>query len=169
MTTAITRRVALTGFAGLATAALFSPALVHASGAVHDIEMLNQDPTNPRNRMVFSPRMLAVEPGDTVRFLPIAAGHNAQTIDGMVPDAAEGWRSQLNREFEVTLNVPGVYGYMCLPHLGMGMVGAIFVRGEGMLDNLEAAQAVQQRGRAAQVFEEIWAEAEQAGLITPTA
>ncbi|GAA0770332.1 pseudoazurin [Roseibium denhamense] len=160
------RRTVLAGFAGIAGLAAVTPAVAQGGGTVHDIQMLNKDPNNPRNRMLFSPRVLAIDPGDTVRFLPVDPGHNAQTIDGMVPEGAEGWRSKLNEEFEVTLTVPGIYGYKCLPHLGMGMVGVVFVRGEGMLENLELAQSVRQRGRAAKAFEEIWAEAEQIGLMT---
>lgn len=160
------RRTVLAGLAGVAGLTVVNPAFAEGGGTVHDIEMLNKDPNNPRSRMLFSPRVLAIDPGDTVRFLPVDPGHNAQTIDGMVPEGAEGWRSKLNEEFEVTLSVPGIYGYKCAPHLGMGMVGVIFVRGEGMLGNLEVAQSVRQRGRAAKAFEEIWAEAEQNGLMT---
>lgn len=162
MTIQIDRRSVLLGLTALTLA---RPTFAQDGGTVHAVEMLNQDPDNPQNRMLFSPRVLAVEPGDTVRFLPVDRGHNAQTIDGMVPEGAEGWRSRLNDEFDVTLTVPGVYGYKCLPHLAMGMVGVIFVRGEGMLDNLEAAQAVRQRGRAVQAFDEIWAQAAEEGLI----
>ena len=34
-----------------------------------------------------------------------------------------------------------------------------------MMDNYEAAREVPQRGRAAQAFDEIWAEVEEQGLV----
>ena len=83
----------------------------------------------------------------------------------MVPDGAEAWKGRVNEEIELSLTVPGFYGYKCLPHFATGMVGLIVVEGEGKLNNLEAARAVRHRGRAAQIFDEIWAEAEAAGLL----
>lgn len=166
MTAQLSRRGLVLGMAGMAGLATLGAVPARASGTIHDIQMLNTDPSDPARKMVFSPRLLAIEPGDTLRFLPTNPGHNSQTINGMVPDGAEGWRSVLNREFEVQLTVPGFYGYVCLPHQAMGMVGLVVVRGEGMLDNLEAARGVRHRGRAVQAFEEIWAEAETAGLLT---
>jgi hypothetical protein len=44
------------------------------------------------------------------------------------------------------------------------MVGLIVVQGDGMMDNLAAAQDVRQRGRASAAFDEIWAEAAEMGL-----
>lgn len=127
--------------------------------------MLNEHPENKRLRMVFTPRVIGVEQGDTVLFKSVDRGHNSASIDGMLPEGAEPWTGKLSKDIEVTFQVPGVYGYVCTPHEAMGMVGLVIVNGEGKLDNLEAAKSVKHRGRANLVFDELWAEAEVAGLM----
>lgn len=63
----------------------------------------------------------------------------------------------MNEEITVTFDVEGVYGYKCLPHYGMGMVGLIQV-GDGPA-NAQDAQEVKHPGRAAQrmalLFEQV--------------
>ena len=80
-------------------------------------------------------------------------GHNVETIKGMLPDGAETFKSKLNAEFTVTLTQEGVYGVKCTPHYAMGMVALIRV---GEPDNVEAAQAVKQTGKAKTVFAELF-------------
>ena len=46
------------------------------------------------------------------------------------------------------------------------MVGLIVVEGEGMMDNLEAAQKVRHRGQAKKRFEALWEMAEEAGVMS---
>lgn len=133
--------------------------------AAHVIQMLNKHPEDSKLRMVYYPRVLRVKAGDTVLFESTDRGHNTQSIDGMIPDGAEEWNSKINDNAEVTFNTPGVYGYKCTPHAATGMVGLIIVEGEGMLDNLEAAKGVRQRGRAKAVFEDLWEEAEAGGYL----
>jgi len=164
MTLSITRRrtLALAGAAALAPLAM--PSFLRAATS-HEVQMLNMHPDNPRQRMVFVPRLLVIQPGDTVTFLPTDGGHNSAILDGMIPEGAEGWNGRINEEISVTPEVPGFYGYQCTPHLTMGMVGLIVVEGDGMMDNYEAAREVPQRGRAAQAFDEIWAEVEEQGLV----
>lgn len=136
-------------------------------GTVHEVRMLNSNPDNPREKMVYIPRVLRIAPGDTVRFLPESPGHNTASTKGMVPDGFEGWKSRINKTFEVTLTEPGIYGYNCTPHKTAGMVGLVVVEGDGMLANLDAAKAVRQAGKARGAWEDIWAEAEAAGALTP--
>jgi len=136
-------------------------------GTVHEIEMLNSDPDNPKQKMVYRPRILSVAPGDTVRFVPTNPGHNSASTKGMLPAGVEGWKSGINKEFEITLTTPGIYGYNCTPHKASGMVGLIVVKGEGMLDNLADAKKARQIGKAKNVWKDIWAEAEASGLLTP--
>lgn len=132
---------------------------------VHEVRMLNFNPDDRRQRMLFLPRVLEVAPGDTVKFIAADPGHNSASTKGMIPEGAEPWRSQLSKDFEVTLTVPGVYGYNCTPHQATGMVGLIVVGGEGKLDNLEEAKEVRQIGQAKRIWESIWAEAEEAGVL----
>lgn len=137
-----------------------------ASGATHEVQMANQDPDNPRNRMVFLPRILVVQPGDTVNFVPTDRGHNSESIADMTPEGFEGWEGKINDPVSATLETPGFYGYVCTPHATVGMVGLVVVEGEGMMDNLEAAQGVRQRGQARRVWDEIWEEVESMGLTS---
>jgi len=87
--------------------------------------MLNKGPAG--ESMVFEPAFLQVAPGDTVRFLATDRGHNAETIEGMVPEDAEGFKGRINEEIEVTLDTAGLYGVQCKPHYAMGMVMTIAV------------------------------------------
>jgi len=107
---------------GLALTALI------AGGAVaetHEVRMLNRGDDGAR--MVFEPSFLQVEPGDTVKFLATDRGHNAETVDAMIPAGAEGFTGKINEEVEVTLEAPGLYGVICKPHYAMGMVMTVAV------------------------------------------
>ena len=99
--------------------------------------------------MVFEPAMVKIEPGDTVKFVATAKGHNAETIKGMLPADATPFVGKLNQDISVTFDKPGVYGVKCLPHYGMGMVAMIVV---GTPSNLDQAKAIPQIGKAKQVF-----------------
>ncbi|GAB1378403.1 pseudoazurin [Pararhodobacter aggregans] len=98
----------------------------------HEVRMYSHSEAGP---MVYEPSFLRIEPGDSVRFLPTQPGHNAATIDGMLPDGAEPFRSQINADVTVTLTIPGFYGIKCSPHYAMGMVMVIEV-GEGAVREL---------------------------------
>lgn len=156
----VSRRTFVLSTAALAVA---RPSLVRAA-TTHEVQMLNVNPDDPKQRMVFYPHLLTIQPGDTVKFVATDKSHNSVSIDEMIPEGAEGWEGKINEEVDVTFDQPGFYGYQCVPHTALGMVGLIVVEGDGKLDNLEAAQAVKHRGKAKQVFEQIWAEAEAEGL-----
>ena len=163
MSSLLSRRRTLALAGAAAFAPLAAPHRVHAATA-HEVQMLNVHPEDRRQRMVFLPRVLAAQPGDTVTFLATERGHNSASLDGMIPEGAEAWDGAINEEISVTLEVPGFYGYQCTPHYSTGMVGLIVVQGDGMMDNFAAAQEVRQRGRAAAAFDEIWAEVAEMGL-----
>lgn len=95
-----------------------------ALAELHEVEMLNRNETGS---MVYAPSYLKIAPGDTVKFLATRPGHNAASIDGMVPDGAESFKGKINEEIEVTFTVPGIYGIKCTPHYAMGMVMLIQV------------------------------------------
>ena len=149
----------------LLTAAFAAPVLIpgrlSAQATTHEVEMLNVDPDNRRNNMVFGPPVLRVQPGDTVSFVATARGHNAVSLDGMTPDGAEPFAGRINEEFDVTLTVEGTYGYVCQPHQVMGMMGFILVGDfTGNLDNIREGGS-NLRGRAAKTrFEDYLAEVE---------
>jgi pseudoazurin len=90
----------------------------------------------------WKPLVTFAKAGDTVRFKTMA-GHDTQTIEGMIPAGATVWKSQLGEEgFTATLDKEGVWIYKCNPHMTTGMVGAIVVgdaRPPANLKELEAA------------------------------
>lgn len=171
--TKITRRQLMVTTAAAAAAApllaTVAPRRASADGhATHEIQMLNRHPEDKKQAQVFFPRILQVNAGDTVMFKSTDRGHNTKSIDGMLPEGAAEWDSRINEDFEMTFDSPGIYGYQCTPHASTGMVGLIVVEGEGKLANLEAAMDVRQRGRARKVWETIWEEAEEAGMLEET-
>ena len=130
--------------AGTAAAiALASP----ASAADHVVKMLNK---GKAGMMVFEPALVKVAPGDTVTFIPTDKSHNVESIAGMIPGGAMAFKGKMNQPLKVTFSKPGLYGYKCLPHYGMGMVGVVVVGKGGT--NLAAAQKVSHPGKARQVF-----------------
>ena len=96
-----------------------------AQADTFEIKMLNKGAEG--ERMVFEPDFVQAAPGDTIRFLPTDKSHNAELNKGMFPEGAETFKGKINEEFEVTLDVEGVYGVICKPHFAMGMVMTIAV------------------------------------------
>ena len=124
-------------------------ASVAANAAEHQVKMLNK---GAEGIMVFEPNVVKVAPGDSVHFVAADKGHNVESIDGMIPEGAAPFKGEMNKDVTVTLDKPGVYGFKCKPHYGMGMVGLIVV-GEPV--NKTAAAAVEQKGKAKKKFEDL--------------
>ncbi|WP_106755143.1 pseudoazurin [Pannonibacter carbonis] len=118
-----------------------------AQAAEHEVKMLNR---GEAGAMVFEPELIKIAPGDTVIFKATDAGHNAETIPGMLPDGAEAFVGKMGKDVTVTFTQEGVYGVKCKPHLGMGMIAAVVV---GAPVNLDAAKAVKTPGKAKKKFE----------------
>ena len=109
---------------------------VPAQAAEFEVKMLNKGPDN--QMMVFDPPFLKVQLGDTVKFVAADKGHDAESIPGMVPNGATPFKGKISQDISVTFDKPGLYGYRCVPHFGMGMVGLIEVGGSTA--NLDAAK-----------------------------
>ena len=118
---------------------ILAGSLVILSGAAlaesYEVQMLN---TGPDGVMVFEPAVLSVNPGDSVTFKATNPGHNSESMQGMMPEGAEGWQGGMGQDVTVTFDQDGVYVYQCTPHLMMAMVGVIKV---GSGSNLEAIKA----------------------------
>ena len=106
-------------FAGLALAA--SP----AAAKDYQVQMLNKG--SDGKLMTFEPSFIKVAPGDTVTFVAKDKGHNAETISGMTPAGGPTFKGKFNEEITVKFTKEGLYGYKCLHHAGMGMVGLVQV------------------------------------------
>lgn len=167
-----TRRGLLASATALLAGAAASPLLAQAAVAAADatdgaapaadavVQMLNKSTVDPKVQMVFEPAVVSIEKGQTVLFQATDRGHNVQSIDGMLPEGAEEFRSKIGVDFSYTFAEEGVYGYGCTPHLPMGMVGLVLVG--DVTSNWEAAKAVEHRGRATrEKFAALFAEAEE--------
>jgi len=121
-----------------------------AAAAEYQVQMLNH---GSDGQMQFSPQLLKISPGDTVHFQAIDKGHNAQSIDGMIPGGAKSFAGGIGDDLTVTLTVPGVYGYRCNPHGSLGMVGLIIV---GSPVNEDAAKNAAMPGLAKRVFAKLF-------------
>lgn len=86
----------------------------------------------------FDPIGVLVAPGTTIRWLVKENVHTTTAYHPRndhhslrIPEAAMPWDSGYlvnpGNHFEVTLTVPGVYDYYCMPHEAAGMVGRIIV------------------------------------------
>lgn len=141
-------------------AALGLPAAAQEGGVVHEVLMLNRDPDDARETMVFIPDLLRINRGDSVRFVPADPSHNAQADPDMSPEGAEAWRARINEDITVQYDVDGAYGVICLPHRVMGMVMVVLV-GDVDPAQYEAIKAVPQRGKAQARFDDIFARADE--------
>lgn len=117
-----------------------------ASAAEVEVKMLNK---GAEGVMVFEPALVKINPGDTVKFVASDKGHNAEIIEGMLPEGGQKFVGKINEELSITFDKPGVYGYKCKPHYGMGMVGLVVV---GDAANVDQAKAATHPGKAKQAF-----------------
>lgn len=115
-----------------AALSLASPA--HAKEVT--IKMLN---SGPEGMMIFSPAMVKIAPGDSVKFLPTNPSHNAESIPTMMPKGATAFKGKINQAISVKFDKPGVYGIKCLPHYAMGMIALVQVGNKS--PNLAEAKA----------------------------
>lgn len=127
------RRTLLTLAGGLAACQAWGLA---QAGAMAQVEMKG----TPRGeRIWFDPIGLAVATGTRIRFINRDPG-NSHTATAYhpathgrvrrIPAGAAPWDSGFllpGQAFEVTLDVPGVYDYYCLPHEAAAMGGRIVV------------------------------------------
>lgn len=108
----------------MAVAGLLAVSGAPALAANFEVQMLNKGAAGP---MVFEPALTKVAVGDTVTFVPVDKGHNAETMEQVLPAGGDTFKGELNKPVSVTFTVPGVYGVKCTPHVGMGMVALIVV------------------------------------------
>lgn len=138
---------------------------IEPNGTVIEILMYTVDPDDSSRQHVFKPRLVTAKVGDTIRFVPTEPSHQSSSISAMLPDGVRGWEGDINEEFSYVLPAPGIYGHQCVPHYAAGMVGVIIVEGEGKTDNLDFAKMSGHPGLGVPQFVEIFAEAEELGLL----
>lgn len=121
-----------------------------AAAEDHVVKLRNAD--GKGEYMLFEPDFLKVSTGDTITFVPVDKGHNAEMIPEVWPEGAEKFKGDFNEESWLTVEKPGVYGIKCLPHYTMGMVMMI-VADEPT--NLEQAKSFKAPGGAAKRFNKL--------------
>ncbi|MEO5321818.1 plastocyanin/azurin family copper-binding protein [Mesorhizobium sp. CC13] len=131
----VTRRTIIEAGGGFFLAALLArPAA--AAGNVVDLEIRGKD---DGAHVWFDPIGIRIEPGQTLRWTNRDPA-NSHTVTSYhprifdrplrIPAGAAPWDSDYllpGESFSVTLTVPGVYDYYCVPHEQAGMVGRIVV------------------------------------------
>ena len=120
-------------------------------GKIHEIRMLNKSKIDPKMKMVFEPSFVLAVSGDCIKFIPTSKGHNAEIIKGMIPKDAEKFKSKINKELTVKLDIKGLYGIKCKPHYQMGMIALIQV-GQVSESVIKKASKVKHRGKAKDRF-----------------
>ncbi|MCG8324674.1 MAG: plastocyanin/azurin family copper-binding protein [Thiotrichales bacterium] len=86
---------------------------------------------------IFKPEIIYINPGDTVQWINMTS-HNTVSVDDLLPEGAKPWQSKLGENLKLKLEIVGIYPYVCVPHIGFGMIGVIVV---GKPDNLEDVRA----------------------------
>ncbi len=135
-----TRRQALKAGGGLLAALLLRPL---PGLAAETVEIAMQG-TPDGSHVWFDPVGILVQPGQTIRWTNRDPGnsHTVTSYDPIlferprrIPEGATPWDSDYllpDESFSLTLSVPGVYDYYCVPHEHAGMVGRIVVGTPGV-------------------------------------
>jgi pseudoazurin len=123
-----------------------------AAAETIEVKMLNK---GAEGAMVFEPAFVKAAVGDTINFVSTDKGHNVESIEGMLPEGVAAFKSDMNKDYALTVTAEGVYGLKCTPHYTMGMVALIQV---GAPVNLDAAAAVTHKGKAKPRFEPLFAQ-----------
>ena len=121
-----------------------------APAAEVDVKMLNH---GAGGAFVFEPDLVRIQPGDSVHFVAADKGHDAASVDGMMPAGAKPFAGKMSQDITVKFDVPGVYGGMGQPHYAMGM-GALV--GVGTPTNLDAAKSGKYPGNAGAKFADLF-------------
>jgi len=106
--------------------------------------------------MKYDPLIVKIAPGDTVYWENMST-HNVETIEGLVPEGTEKINSPMSENYQHTFDKEGIYVYICTPHIGAGMGGAIIV---GEPTNLEAIKAADVTGGLGRIVRKVIPEAE---------
>ncbi len=95
-----------------------------AIAADQTVEMLNR---LNKESMVFEPKIVRVNVGETVLWKATDKGHNVEFIKNGVPEGVAKFKSKYNKDTEYKFTIPGIYAYWCTPHKNMGMIGFVVV------------------------------------------
>ena len=111
-----------------------------------EVKMLNK---GTEGVMVFEPALVKINPGRHGEVRRLRQGPQCRDHRRHAARGGQKFIGKINEELAITFDKPGVYGYKCKPHYGMGMVGMIVV---GDATNLDQAKAATHPGKAKQAF-----------------
>ena len=95
-----------------------------------EIDMLNK---LEKEKMVYSIKVAKVDIGDTIIWKSVDKGHNVEFV--AMPKGVKRFKSKINKDAEYKFEIPGIYVYICTPHIAMGMIGLVVVGDD--LSNLD--------------------------------
>jgi pseudoazurin len=99
-----------------------SPTNIYAADlTINMLDKLNDE------RMIFDPKIISIQSGDTVFWKAINRGHNVEFLKNGVPEGVEKFKSKIGKDTQFTFDVPGLYAYLCTPHKALGMIGFVIV------------------------------------------
>jgi plastocyanin len=148
----LSRRDVIRGAVGAtAVGTVAAEPAVAQDGTIHTVDMTDQ--------LVFDPDELTIAPGDTVVWENVGTiGHSVTAYEEEIPEDAEFFASggleseQAARDsypsegdvpggesYQHSFEVEGEYGYFCIPHEAVGMVGTLTVTTEQREDGGGAA------------------------------
>lgn len=84
----------------------------------------------------FEPATIYIAEGDSLHFANMNS-HNSVSVEGLIPEGATPWAGALGENIAPDVSKPGIYSYICQPHVGFGMVGVIVV-GDVTADDIAA-------------------------------
>ena len=141
---------------------VFQPINVAAEQGVFIVNMITE-----KGKKLFLPDYIEVSVGDTVRFVNVSGNHNTESMRSMIPEGAARWKSNIGKQFDLSITHECVYAYRCTPHYRQAMVGLI-VAGNPHT-NLDKAKQVYTIPKAANVFDKLFARAAKKGdEVTPS-
>lgn len=106
--------------------------------------------------LVFNPVVITIQPGDTVSWVNMPT-HDTQSLEGLIPEGAEHWHSEMSQNYSRTFTQEGIYVYKCTPHFGSAMGGAVIV---GNPVNIEEIRNAGARGAAGRLVRQALAVAD---------
>ena len=90
--------------------------------------------------LIYNPLVVTIAPGDSVSWTNMST-HNTESLEGLIPEGAEMWVSDMSENYTRTFTQEGIYVYKCTPHFGAGMGGAIIVGEPVNLEQIKNAGA----------------------------
>ena len=97
--------------------------------------------------MWYSEDVTRVEVGETITWKPTVGGHNVHFVawpeEYKMTQKPSG---RIGQEYTITLTEPGIYVYLCTPHVRQGMISFIIVGDD--TSNKDAISELKVRGKS---------------------